>query len=199
MDNVECPSFRCIGWSVSADPHSAPRPVRPDAPPRIRVGSQTRSSTARTSSRCGASRFYWGWLVFATSVSVLGNITHALLVAPDAQRLLAAVASVVPPAFVLGSTHSVGLSLRMRRFAPAYVLGLLMTIGVAACAFFLSFDALRALAVILGWPRVEQGFFRSRSMFRLPRRRSVCCRRRPFGRHRRLSSQPLPKLKRPGA
>jgi hypothetical protein len=99
-----------------------------------------------------ASRFYWGWLVFATTVSVLGNITHALLVAPNALRLLAAVASVVPPAFVLGSTHSVALSLRMRRFAPTYVLGLLMTMGVAACAFFLSFDALRALAVILGWP-----------------------------------------------
>jgi hypothetical protein len=31
-------------------------------------------------------------------------------------------------------------------------LGLVMTISVAACAFFLSFDALRALAVMLGWP-----------------------------------------------
>jgi hypothetical protein len=104
------------------------------------------------SSTRGVARFYWGWLVFATTVSVAGNVTHALLVAPNALRLLAAVASVVPPAFVLGSTHSVALSLRMRRFAPVYVLGLLMTVGVAACAFFLSFDALRALAVILGWP-----------------------------------------------
>jgi hypothetical protein len=100
----------------------------------------------------GVARFYWGWLVFATTVSVLGNITHALLVAPSGFRLLAAVASVVPPAFVLGSTHSVALSLQTRRFAVAYVMGLLMTIGIAACAFFLSFDALRALAVILGWP-----------------------------------------------
>ncbi|MBP1823241.1 DUF2637 domain-containing protein [Mycobacterium sp. OAE908] len=100
----------------------------------------------------GVARFYWCWLVFATTVSVLGNITHALLVAPSGFRLLAAVASVVPPAFVLGSTHSVALSLRTRRFAVAYVMGLLMTIGIAACAFFLSFDALRALAVILGWP-----------------------------------------------
>jgi hypothetical protein len=100
----------------------------------------------------GASRFYWCWLIFATSVSVLGNIAHALLVAPDALRLLAAVTSVVPPAFVVGSTHSVALSLKMRRFALIYALGLLMTIGVAACAFLLSFDALRALAVMLGWP-----------------------------------------------
>jgi hypothetical protein len=100
----------------------------------------------------GASRFYWCWLIFATSVSVLGNIAHALLVAPDALRLLAAVASVVPPAFVVGSTHSAALSLRARRFALIYALGLLMTIGVAACAFLLSFDSLRALAVMLGWP-----------------------------------------------
>jgi hypothetical protein len=90
----------------------------------------------------GASRFYWAWLIFATTVSVLGNITHSLLVAPDALRLLAAVASVVPPTFVVGST----------RLALVYVLGLVMTISVAACAFFLSFDALRALAVMLGWP-----------------------------------------------
>ncbi|AGB26815.1 Protein of unknown function (DUF2637) (plasmid) [Mycobacterium sp. JS623] len=108
-------------------------------------------ATVVGSSLPGVVRFYWGWLVFATSVSVLGNITHALLVAPSPLRMLAAVASVVPPAFVLGSTHSVALSLRMRRFAPIYVLGLLMTMGVAACAFFLSFDALRGLAVILGW------------------------------------------------
>jgi Protein of unknown function (DUF2637) len=100
----------------------------------------------------GASRFYWAWLIFATTVSVLGNITHSLLVAPDALRLLAAVASVVPPTFVVGSTHAVALSLRMRRLALVYVLGLVMTISVAACAFFLSFDALRALAVMLGWP-----------------------------------------------
>jgi len=98
------------------------------------------------------SRFYWCWLIFATTVSVLGNITHAVLVAPGAVKLLAAVASVVPPAFLVGSTHAAALSLRARRFALTYVLGLSMTIGVAACAFLLSFDALRGLAVILGWP-----------------------------------------------
>jgi hypothetical protein len=99
-----------------------------------------------------ASRFYWAWLVFATGMSILGNVTHALLVAPGDLRLLAAIASVVPPSFVLGSTHSLGLGLAMRRFAMAYTLGLVMTIGVAACAFLLSFDALRSLAVMLGWP-----------------------------------------------
>jgi hypothetical protein len=100
----------------------------------------------------GASRFYWAWLVFATGMSILGNVTHALLVAPDDLRLLAAIASVVPPTFVLGSTHSVAVGLTLRRYALAYMLGLVMTIGVAACAFVLSFDALRGLAVMLGWP-----------------------------------------------
>ena len=98
-----------------------------------------------------AERFYWCWLIFATSWSVLGNIAHALLVAPDGFRLLAAAASVVPSTFVLGSTHSVAFGFRMRRFALIHLSGLVMTIGVAACAFFLSFDALRALAMMLGW------------------------------------------------
>jgi hypothetical protein len=98
-----------------------------------------------------ASRFYWCWLIFATSWSVLGNVAHALLVAPDAFRLLAAAASVVPSTFVLGSTHAVALGLQVRRFALIHLSGLVMTIGVAACAFFLSFDALRGLAVMLGW------------------------------------------------
>ena len=121
---------------------------------RTREDSKTSESAQR-----GASRFYWAWLVFATSVSILGNVTHALLVAPDNLRLLAAVASVVPATFVLGSTHSVALGLTTRRLALVHTLGLIMTIGVAACAFVLSFDALSSLAVMLGWPSGTAGLF----------------------------------------
>jgi hypothetical protein len=109
-------------------------------------------ATAGEASTRSATRFYWWWLIFATGVSVLGNIAHAVLVAPANLWLLAAVASVVPPAFVLGSTHSAALMLDIRRMGWLYVLGLLMTITVAGCAFFLSFHALRDLAVMLGWP-----------------------------------------------
>ena len=60
----------------------------------------------------GARRFYWRWLIVATGVSVLGNIAHAVLVAPAHLMVLAAAASVVPPAFIFGSTHSAGPCLK---------------------------------------------------------------------------------------
>jgi hypothetical protein len=45
--------------------------------------STTREDAARIDVTArGASRFYWGWLIFSTTVSVLGNIAHALLVGP---------------------------------------------------------------------------------------------------------------------
>ena len=50
----------------------------------------------------GAVRFFWIWLIPATSVSVAGNVAHAVLTAPSATVRLAAAAAVVPPAVLLG-------------------------------------------------------------------------------------------------
>jgi hypothetical protein len=98
----------------------------------------------------GAVRFFWTWLIVATSVSVAGNVAHAVLTAPSATVRLAAAAAVVPPAVLLGSTHSVALLVRARRVGFVYWCALAMTIALAGCAFVLSFDALRDLAVALG-------------------------------------------------
>jgi hypothetical protein len=98
----------------------------------------------------GAVRFFWIWLILATSVSVAGNVAHAVLTAPTATVRLAAAAAVVPPAVLLGSTHSVALLVRTRRVGFNYWCALAMTIALAGCAFVLSFDALRDLAVTLG-------------------------------------------------
>jgi hypothetical protein len=95
-------------------------------------------------------RFFWIWLILATSVSVAGNVAHAVLTAPSATVRLAAAAAVVPPAVLLGSTHSVALLVRTRRVGFNYWCALPMTIALAGCAFVLSFDALRDLAVTLG-------------------------------------------------
>lgn len=97
-----------------------------------------------------AVRFFWVWLILATSVSVGGNVAHAVLTAPTATLRLAAAAAVVPPAVLLGSTHSVSLLVRTRRVGFTYWCALAMTIALAVCAFVLSFDALRDLAVTLG-------------------------------------------------
>jgi hypothetical protein len=98
----------------------------------------------------GAVRFFWIWLILATSVSVAGNVAHAVLTAPSATVRLAAAAAVVPPAVLLGSTHSVALLVKTRRVGFNYWCALAMTIALAGCAFVLSFDALRDLAVALG-------------------------------------------------
>src|ERR1700743_3154484 len=65
---------------------------------------------------------------------------------------LAAAAAVVPPAVLLGSTHSVALLVRAHRVGLHYWCALAMTFALAGCAFVLSFDALRDLAGALGMP-----------------------------------------------
>lgn len=42
-----------------------------------------------------AVRFFWAWLILATSLSIAGNVTHAILKAPEGAVILAAVAAVV--------------------------------------------------------------------------------------------------------
>src|ERR1700752_5141755 len=97
-----------------------------------------------------AVRFFWIWLILATRVSGAGNAAHAVLTAPSGTVRLAAAAAVVPPPGLLGSTHSVALLVRTRRVGFNYWCALAMTIALAGCAFVLSFDALRDLAVALG-------------------------------------------------
>jgi Protein of unknown function (DUF2637) len=98
----------------------------------------------------GAARFFWVWLILATGVSVAGNVAHAVLSAPMGRVGLAAAAAVVPPAVLLGSTHSVALLVKARRVGFGYWCALATTVALAGCAFVLSFDALRDLAVAVG-------------------------------------------------
>jgi hypothetical protein len=111
--------------------------------------SRSHSVTEATDVR-GAVRFFWGWLLVATSASVAANVTHAVLTAPHQTAALAAAAAVVPPAVLLGATHSVALLVKARRSGPSYWSALGMTLMLAACAFVLSFDALTDLAKSLG-------------------------------------------------
>lgn len=110
------------------------------------------AGSARARKPVGAARFFWMWLIAATAVSVGGNVVHAVLCAPVGRVPLAAAAAVVPPTVLLGSTHSVGLLVAARRVNAAYWCALIMTFALAVCAFVLSFDALRELAIALGMP-----------------------------------------------
>jgi len=60
----------------------------------------------------GAARFFWMWLIVATSMSVTGNVAHAVLQAPAGAEALAAGAALVPPVVLLAATHSVALLVR---------------------------------------------------------------------------------------
>jgi hypothetical protein len=67
-------------------------------------------------------------------------------------RGLAAGAALVPPLVLLAATHSVAVLVRTRAGGATYWCALLMTVALACCAFVLSFDALRSLAITLGLP-----------------------------------------------
>jgi TRAP-type uncharacterized transport system fused permease subunit len=89
------------------------------------------------------------WLFVATAMSLTGNVTHALLRAPAG---LAAGAALARPVVLLAATHSVAVWVRTHAGGITDWAAPLMTVPLAACAFMLSFDALRSLAVGLGLP-----------------------------------------------
>jgi hypothetical protein len=110
-----------------------------------------------------AVRFFWAVLMLATGASVAGNVTHAVLNATADAVVVAAAAALVPPTVLLGATHSVALLVRTRAGSGfTYWCALSMTLALAACAFVLSFEALRELAITVGidtrlawlWPLV---------------------------------------------
>jgi len=102
--------------------------------------------------RRGAARFFWMWLIVATAMSVTGNVAHAVLHAESGIVALAAGAALVPPLVLLAATHSIAVLVRTPAGGLTYWCALLMTLALASCAFVLSFDALRSLAVTLGLP-----------------------------------------------
>jgi hypothetical protein len=118
----------------------------------MQTTSDTQIDTEMARQRRGAARFFWLWLIVATTMSVTGNVTHAVLYAQAGTVALAAGAAFVPPLVLLAATHSVAVLVRTRAGGLTYWCALTMTLALASCAFVLSFDALRSLAVTLGLP-----------------------------------------------
>jgi hypothetical protein len=58
-----------------------------------------------------AVRFFWGFLIGATTVSLIGNITHAVL--PYIPRIVIQIgAAAVPPIALLAAVHGIALAVR---------------------------------------------------------------------------------------
>lgn len=96
-----------------------------------------------------AVRFFWVVLMLASSASVAGNVTHAVWNASGPAMVVAALAALVPPLSLLGATHSVGVLARVRTNSFTFWASMAITIAVVVCAFWLSFHALRSVAVNL--------------------------------------------------
>ncbi|WP_249643727.1 DUF2637 domain-containing protein [Nocardia sputi] len=102
-----------------------------------------------------AHTFFWAVLITAAAVSVTGNATQAVL--HDTQvPAIAAVVAVIPPLALLAAVHGVSVLSRAHAHARGtYRLATAMTVLIAAGAFWLSFTALRSLAIIAGIPPGE--------------------------------------------
>ena len=106
-----------------------------------------------------ATRFFWGWLLVASGLSIAANVGHALLIIQNKGSVLtasAAVLAVAPPLVQIAATHSISHLVRTSAGGTTYKSALAMTIIVEGFAFTLSFVAIRSLATFLGF--TEQVF-----------------------------------------
>lgn len=102
-----------------------------------------------------AHTFFWTVLITAAAVSITGNATQAVL--HDTQLpAVAAIVAVIPPLALLAAVHGVSVLSRAHAHARGtYRLATAMTVLIAAGAFWLSFTALRSLAITAGIPPGE--------------------------------------------
>lgn len=100
-----------------------------------------------------AVRFFWSWLAGATTVSLVGNVAHAVLTASPSTRWLAAAVAAVPPTVLLASVHGIAVLAKTSASGRVYRAAVAATTALALGAFLLSFVALRDLAVLAHIPR----------------------------------------------
>ncbi|MEV0334485.1 DUF2637 domain-containing protein [Nocardia sp. NPDC050717] len=109
--------------------------------------------------------FFWTELCIAAGVSVIGNATQAVL-HTTALPVVAATVAVIPPLALLAAVHGVALLAHADTVSPAARrAATALTVVIAGGAFWLSFTALRALAITAGvpageawlWPLIVEG------------------------------------------
>jgi Protein of unknown function (DUF2637) len=97
-----------------------------------------------------AVRFFWGFLIGATTVSLIGNIAHAVL--PYLPMVVIQVgAASVPPIALLAAVHGIALAVRAGASGRVYCWAVSATAAIGAGAFAVSFLALRNLMQAIGY------------------------------------------------
>jgi uncharacterized protein DUF2637 len=91
-----------------------------------------------------AVRFFWGLLIGATTVSLAGNIAHAVL--PYLTKVVIQIgAAAVPPIALLAAVHGIALAVRAGASGRVYRCAVTATALIGLGAFAVSFLALRDL------------------------------------------------------
>lgn len=101
-----------------------------------------------------AALFFRAVLIVASSASIAGNAAHAVVATNlGVPAPLAAAVAVAPPIILMSSIEGLSLLIRTsRRSTFTFWCALAMTALLAVCAFVLSFEALRDLAIRSGIP-----------------------------------------------
>ena len=105
-----------------------------------------------------AVRFFWGLLIGATAVSLIGNIAHAVL--PYIPRVVIQIgAAAVPPIALLAAVHGIALAVRAGASGRVYRWAVSAVAGIGVGAFAVSFLALRDLMQAIGYSSATAWIF----------------------------------------
>ena len=97
-----------------------------------------------------AVRFFWGLLIGATMVSLIGNVAHAVL--PYIPRIVIQIgAATVPPIALLAAVHGISLAVRAGASGRVYRWAVSAVAAIGVGAFAVSFLALRDLMQAIGY------------------------------------------------
>ncbi|MCC9182591.1 helix-turn-helix domain-containing protein [Mycolicibacterium mageritense] len=104
--------------------------------------------------RTAAKRFFWGWLIGSAAVSILGNVTHAVL--GDAPSpAIASVTAFFIVVIQLCATYGAHALVQARIVGAAYRVALCIAVALAVGAFVLMWVALRDLVITwAGYPPI---------------------------------------------
>src|SRR5271169_1552113 len=105
-----------------------------------------------------AVRFFWGFLIGATLVSLIGNVVHAIWYLIPVVVIQIGTAA-VPPLFLLAAVHGIALGVRAGASGTVYRWAVTATAAIGVGAFLLSFRALRDLLIQTGTPPVWAWLF----------------------------------------
>ncbi|MCV7401277.1 DUF2637 domain-containing protein [Mycobacterium fragae] len=97
-----------------------------------------------------AVRFFWGLLIGATTVSLIGNIAHAVL--PYIPYVVVQIgAAAVPPIALLAAVHGIALAVRAGASGTVYRWAVAAVAAIGLGAFAVSFLAVRDLMQAIGY------------------------------------------------